>query len=136
MLRLKRIPQLSELVAYKNTRLLQYFCHHQAEITQEKAGQFLADLMAWLWLHAYRSRLSKATFLFGPLLILDELWHAFILHTRDYHHFCLEFFGEYVHHDIEPTDAPHEISPEALADFLSDAIDHLGLPWVERYFPL
>lgn len=135
-MRLKKIPSLSELLAYKNTRLLHYFCYHQRQISLENAQQLLADLMSWLWLHAWRKSSSRATWFFGPLLILDELWHAFILHTRDYHDFCLQFFGEYVHHDIEPPGAEHAISPEELADFLSDAIDHLGLAWVERYFPV
>ena len=32
------------------------------------------------------------------LVILDEMWHTFILHTRDYHLFCMRLFGHYVHH--------------------------------------
>lgn len=40
--------------------------------------------------------------------IIDEVWHAFILHTRDYATFCEEVFGFFVHHNpdssIEPID--------------------------------
>lgn len=133
---IKNLPEQKYILEYKNAALLQYFCAHHSEINPAEAEQLLSDLMAWLWLNAYRRRLSKKTYLFGPLLILDELWHAFILHTRDYHAFCDQFFGEYIHHEIEPLGKEHEISPEELADFLSDAIDHLGMPWVLRYFPL
>ena len=29
---------------------------------------------------------------------IDEMWHEFILITIDYHAFCNEYFGEYLHH--------------------------------------
>jgi hypothetical protein len=35
-------------------------------------------------------------------------WHAFILHTRDYEHYCRERFGRVIHH--QPTGEP---DPEA-----------------------
>jgi len=33
---------------------------------------------------------------------IDPFWHAHILHTKQYHAFCHQVFGEYVHH--EPLD--------------------------------
>ena len=30
---------------------------------------------------------------------IDEVWHQFILFTRDYHKFCDDFIGRYFHHD-------------------------------------
>jgi len=32
---------------------------------------------------------------------LDSIWHHFILHTRLYEKFCMENFGEYLHHEPE-----------------------------------
>src|SRR5579864_3397426 len=29
---------------------------------------------------------------------IDDMWHEFILFTRDYTDFCQQYFGEYVHH--------------------------------------
>lgn len=29
---------------------------------------------------------------------VDEVWHQFILFTKQYHTFCEKFFGDYIHH--------------------------------------
>lgn len=31
-------------------------------------------------------------------LIIDEMWHNFILFTIDYEKFCFKFFGRFIHH--------------------------------------
>lgn len=39
-----------------------------------------------------------------PSLELDEAWHAFILHSKDYADYCLKRFGRFIHHvpnDVE-----------------------------------
>jgi hypothetical protein len=36
--------------------------------------------------------------LFAPNPDMDQVWHAHILHTRDYIHFCNEIKGQYIHH--------------------------------------
>ena len=33
-----------------------------------------------------------------PSYEIDEVWHAHILHTKEYMDFCLELFGKYLHH--------------------------------------
>ena len=33
-----------------------------------------------------------------PSEVVDELWHEFILYTRDYHAFCSKAFGRFLHH--------------------------------------
>ena len=34
----------------------------------------------------------------SPSLTVDEIWHEHILNTRDYHTYCQETFGHYLHH--------------------------------------
>lgn len=34
-----------------------------------------------------------------PSLDIDEVWHAHVLHTREYHVDCEKIFGRYLHHD-------------------------------------
>src|ERR1700722_17839572 len=36
-----------------------------------------------------------------PTLQIDEIWHAHILYTSDYHKMCEQVFGHYLHH--QPT---------------------------------
>ena len=33
-----------------------------------------------------------------PSLVVDDLWHEFILYTRDYQLFCQQAFGRFLHH--------------------------------------
>lgn len=122
------------MLTWNNTVVLDYFCHHNPEYTAPEARQLFQDLLAWMWLTIHRKNRQKETWLFGPLLALDTLWHAFILHTRDYSAFCQTHFGHYFHHDVEPVGAEHQQSPEDLTDFLQDCFEFLGEDWINRYF--
>lgn len=129
-----KLPSLQDLLAYENEQVVRYFCHHHAAFSYKKSRQLFSDFLAWLWLNASRKTINKPTYLFGPLLTLDKMWHVFILHTRDYVTFCEHYFNTYFHHDIEPLGSEHELSPEELADFLNDAFELIGPEWIERYF--
>ncbi len=49
---------------------------------------------------------------------VDNLWHAFILHTPDYMSFCDKHFGKYLHHVPEPDEQKTEKDrKEAFEDF-------------------
>ncbi|STX28172.1 Uncharacterized conserved protein [Legionella beliardensis] len=129
-----KLTSLDELLQYKNQQVVHYFCHHYPTFSEQQAHQLFRDLLAWMWLTLQRKSDNRHTFLFGPLLPLDTLWHAFILHTRDYQAFCQLYFGQFFHHDVEPIGQAHEVSPDELADFLEDCFTYLGEDWVERYF--
>lgn len=47
--------------------------------------------------------------------IIDEVWHAFLLHTRDYQAFCQKAYGRFVHH--RPNTPTTPASPEAISNF-------------------
>jgi hypothetical protein len=128
-----KLPLLSELLAYDNQSVIQYCCHHN-NLSCEQAQLLFNDLLAWMWISAYRQKKGHLSYLFGPLLPLDQIWHGFILHTRDYVNFCDRFFGEYFHHHVEPIGFEHTLHNEELADFLNDCFDHLGNHWLTRNF--
>jgi hypothetical protein len=41
-----------------------------------------------------------------PSVIVDSLWHEFVLHTRDYAEFCDTALGHFLHHVPEPAMSP------------------------------
>lgn len=127
-------PLLSELLAYQNKQVVTHFCHHHPEFSYAQAKELFTDLLAWMGLNSYRKKNGRSTYLFGPLLILDEMWHTFILHTREYFSFCQTYFGDYFHHQVEPIGFEHELTPDELADYLNDCFDYLGEAWVNRHF--
>lgn len=129
-----KLPTLNALLGYKNPTVTRYFTHHHPEVNQEAAEQLFQDLLAWLWLNAYRKQQHKQTWFFGPLLLMDAMWHAFILHSREYHAFCQNYFGDYFHHEVETPGFEHELQPDELADYLKDCFEYLGDEWVQRHF--
>lgn len=125
---------LSAVLSYRNSALITYFCHHHPEFTIPQAEALFADLLGWMWLNKQRAQQGKKTYLFGPLLMLDLLWHAFILHTQDYVHFSMQYFGAYFHHDVEPIGFEHTMEEDELRDYLHDCFHYLGEEWVARRF--
>ncbi|HHL3493858.1 TPA: hypothetical protein ACQ53F_002720 [Legionella pneumophila] len=127
---------LSELLHYKNEKIVTHFCHSHPEYSMREGLILFEDLLAWMWLNKQRRLRGGKTYLFGPLLILDEMWHSFILHTRDYVDFSMKYFGEYFHHDVEPSGFEHVLDEEELTDFLQDCFQYLNKEWVERRFSI
>lgn len=127
-------PELSLLLDYTNTPVITRFCSDHPEISLDEGQLLFQDLLAWMWLKQQRNKENKPTYLFGPLLILDDLWHTFILHTRDYIDFSMNFFGEYLHHEVEPVGFEHVLNEDELADYLQDCFKYLNEEWVKRRF--
>ena len=42
--------------------------------------------------------MSDKQFVSMPSVVVDDLWHEFILYTRDYQEFCSRAFGGFLHH--------------------------------------
>jgi hypothetical protein len=38
-----------------------------------------------------------------PSVVVDDLWHELVLHTREYEAFCDRAFGRFLHHEPEPS---------------------------------
>lgn len=127
---------LSALLDYKNKAVLSHFRCHHPEFSEQESQVLFADLLSWMWLNAQRKKQGKKTYLFGPLLILDALWHSFILHTRDYVDFSTRYFDTYFHHDVELIGQEHLMEEEELNDYLQDCFTYLGSEWVARRFAI
>ncbi|NUS56015.1 MAG: hypothetical protein HOV66_14340 [Streptomycetaceae bacterium] len=62
---------------------------------------------------------------------VDEVWHQFVLYTREYAAFCERFFGGFVHH--RPSNAPamaarRSVRPSTLASFRARYQELYGEP--------
>jgi hypothetical protein len=56
----------------------------------------------WFRLAARHPRAKLAM----PSVVVDDLWHELVLHTRDYAAFCQAAFGHFLHHVPESAMAP------------------------------
>ncbi|WP_065204384.1 hypothetical protein [Shewanella woodyi] len=90
---------LSEVLAYSNPAVEKRFMNIYG--TDEAATSVIFNsAKKWLWLCYQRRQLGLDVKLSidTPLLVIDEMWHNFILFSNDYLSFCKRFFGHYIHH--------------------------------------
>lgn len=63
---------------------------------------------------------------------IDDLWHQFILFTKQYREFCAQFFGRYIDHS--PSLQPEPVDEKLIRSFEAQYCSHFGAlapPWKE-----
>lgn len=96
----KTIAQIVNLREFANTKPL---------ILLETFYEDLVLLLRFIYQAQTNGSLKEPFYFTNQISYLDEMWHHFILQTRDYHQFCHEEFGEYFHHEAS---LPSDISTE------------------------
>jgi hypothetical protein len=67
-------------------------------LPREELEELFTDLKLWLYLCGTRGVDDPSPSIVRETSIIDELWHEFILFTKEYTDFCNLFFGRYLHH--------------------------------------
>lgn len=103
---------LEELNEYKNENVVRRFTETW-DVPHDEALELFEDMKKWLWLSDYNYKQSKSEqhihlAISQSTKLIDEMWHTFILFTRDYCEFCTCYFGRYLHHRPAPQSAYHE----------------------------
>lgn len=99
----KKVCTLKEALNYQNEWIIYKFLESW-DVSFEEAEGLFKEVLKWMWINALskeeRESGQDAPFLFigGGMAFLDEMWHCFILFTHDYHAYCSEKFGFYLHH--------------------------------------
>jgi hypothetical protein len=136
---------LSMMLDYKNERVLKRYAtdYPNNSFSPEEAFR---ELMKFFWLSLKHDVDKKRCpnnksihFIFGihaEMKEIDDMWHTFLLFTKDYMFFCRKYIGKYFHHS--PTEESERQSVEAfIADFklfVSYVYDHLGEESCLRWF--
>ncbi len=90
---------LDNALDYKNEDVIFRFMK-VFDVTEEQSILLFEETKKWLWL-CYKTSgpESKTSVLIdNSMLIIDEMWHNFILFTKDYERYCFDKFGFYIHH--------------------------------------
>lgn len=91
-------PSLARVLRYRNARVTTKFSERY-NLPRREVETLFQDMLRVLWLSA------RGTVMILPCqMLIDEMWHAFILHTEDYARFCTTYFGAMIHH--RPTHKP------------------------------
>lgn len=86
---------LSKALAYENLEIVQRFVQLY-DVGVDEAADIFTETKKWLWLAGQED--SRELAITDPLLIIDEMWHNFVLFTLDYTQYCVDCFGHYLHH--------------------------------------
>ncbi len=143
------IKSLEEVLAYKNKNVNHRFCQIRPD-AKEEVDLIFDDLKRFLWLVATleeRKQQGEKTpdISFSiSMIIMDDMWHAFILWTKQYNDFCQNYLGNFIHHPTEMpiyeqnTTVKNLDESEAMNIFLegmiSVCLEELGEAVTERWF--
>ncbi|NII26454.1 hypothetical protein HB364_15295 [Pseudoflavitalea sp. X16] len=133
---------LTELLQYRNEDVLSRFTD-LFEVTEAEAEDIFTETKKFLFICR-----QPGVFIPDELLIVDEMWHNFILFTKEYQDFCAFYFGGYLHHTpsskAAKTKHRQELAADAaaarkafhdqLATFMSITYDQLGRDTVVKWF--
>lgn len=103
-----KLPSLDEVLKYENPAVVDRFkINHPKDAF--RAEQLFTEMLRYLWLcekHTWDIEKNPASpeLNFVPVMheemrSMDNMWHEFILLTRDYHDFCHHYFGRFLHHE-------------------------------------
>ena len=87
---------LEEILRYKNEDVINRFTVLY-DIDEQEASRIFNETLKWLWL----GNKINGIFIDDSTLIIDEMWHNFMLFSKDYNSYCFDKFGFFIHH--QPT---------------------------------
>jgi len=115
------VSSLEEVLAYQNEAIIHKF-QESYDLPFEEVKMLFEETKKWLWLNAVAMEEKPEDhppielFIDGPLALVDEMWHTFILFTRPYQEFCNRYFGFYIHHAPTTKAEKDEMKKEVAAN--------------------
>lgn len=134
-----------EILKYKNQKVI---TRYQTDFpgSKLKADEAFSELMKYIYLchiHAKEQEtfpenesLQFRCVIHSEMSDLDNMWHTFLIFTRDYEEFCRDYLGGFFHH--EPLSDEHNLSNDNyeldLTRYLSFICDNLGEETLIKWF--
>lgn len=91
---------LADVLEYRNDDIVERF-QETWDLPLGECQELFTDTLRWLWLSAAAQQQPEPVTLAisQSTKLIDEMWHTFVLFTKEYHEFCNTYFGHYIHHD-------------------------------------
>lgn len=67
---------------------------------------------------------------FSPSKVIDDIWHTFILFTKDYQIFCSQYLGGFIHHspDIDISEKSKKANNRKYRNLYTNLVHEFGVP--------
>jgi len=131
-----KLPHLKRLLKYKNKQVVERYCNTYSK-KKYYANKVFLELMKFFWL-SQKTKLKKQyelVTIYPDMIHIDNMWHTFVLFTKDYQKFCNNYFGTYIHHTPQSGKAPpRKLYNEKLSASISYVYDELGEKTVRFWF--
>lgn len=112
-----------KILSYKNEGVIQKYSkeHH---VSLSEASLRFEEMKKFLYICATRKGA------FSPSKVIDDVWHTFLLFTRDYNDFCVSHFDKFVHHvpDVEVTQESKKINNANYRALYCHLVEEFGYP--------
>jgi hypothetical protein len=127
----KTVAPLAEVLQYKNDRVVRKFLQ-QYEIPPREARLLFRETLKFLWLSTRKPNVM----ILHQMLMLDEMWHTFVLFSSAYEDFCMKYFGRMVHHfpAVKGDPRPPRDDDAELDALIGLVYDELGKATAIRWF--
>lgn len=141
-----RLPELKHLLEYKNPAVLKLYNQNYPN-NKLSAEDAFRETLKYLWLaskhtldkknHTNQIYIPQRCAMLRSMREIDEMWHEFILFTKDYTDFCQRYFGEYMHHlpnIFDNMPISQEEQDTEISQLLPYIYDHLGEDTMRIWF--
>lgn len=81
----------SVILNYRNDAVIQRFSQEQ-NLSLAESEECFVEMLRFL-IHTNKSNQPCS-----PSKRVDEMWHTFIIYTKDYRNFCYEYLGQFIDH--------------------------------------
>jgi hypothetical protein len=117
---------LDEVLAYRHPGVVRRYAREQGASPAE-AEEVFRETLKWLYLCYHGTAVGPedvGVVMTPELARIDEMWHTFVLFTRDYAAFCEHYFGVFLHHVPDEGEGEGPEDPEGVRASLER---HFGL---------
>ena len=87
---------MEKVMSYHHEETVQRFISNY-DVTYEESFEIFQETKKFLALMARYPK--EHVFAVESIYVLDEMWHTFLMFTKDYQDFCVEHFGFMIHHE-------------------------------------
>jgi len=140
------VPDINELLKYINPRVLKRYEKDYPD-SPLKPEELFEELLKYFWLsHQHQSDKADSPsdeslhfdcIMHAEMQEMDNMWHTFILFTKDYADFCNHYFENFIHH-YPILDGDAELPPEEyemdLYRYLTYIHNQLGEATLRKWF--
>lgn len=134
---------LNEILSYTSEKTITRFLKLY-DLEKQQAEDIFQETLKFLYLCAHNEtqRLAgdqvPSMGITYHMFIIDEMWHAFILNTREYEAFCKKYLKQFVHHPpgyySAYNDFKEDQESKEFKEKLSYIYDFLGEDTVVKWF--